>query len=63
MDEIKKAEEEITKTIRKNIRLLMQRHGLVLSRFCEFLENSGEKSFHRSTFTRFMNGKRKVQSG
>ena len=56
MDEIKAAEKEIAKTIRKNIGLLMERHGLVLSRFCEYLENNGEKSFHRTTFTRFMSG-------
>lgn len=56
MDEIITAEKVITETIRKNIRLLMERHGLILSRFCEYLEYNGEKSFHRTTFMRFMNG-------
>lgn len=57
MNEIMRVEEEIAKTIRTNLGLLMQRHGLLPSHFCDYLENNGEESLDRSTFTRFMQGK------
>lgn len=53
----KTSEEIVADTIRKNIKLLMERHGLNISCFCEYLACNGKPPFHRTTFTRFMDGK------
>jgi hypothetical protein len=56
MNEVMKADKEITETIRNNLKLLMNIYGLKTSRFCDYLENNGEKSLDRTTFSRFMGG-------
>ena len=52
MNEVMKADKEITETIRNNLKLLMNIYGLKTSRFCDYLENNGEKSLDRTTFSR-----------
>lgn len=56
MNKVMKTDKEITETIRKNIKSLMDLYGLKFSSFCDYLEKNGEKTLNRMTFLRFMSG-------
>lgn len=53
---ISQEEKKILATIRKNLKALMDLHGLSDDSFCKYLESKGELSLHRTSLSRFLNG-------
>lgn len=57
METMVQKKKEIQKTVRENLKQLMEVHGLTVSNFCNFIENKNEPVLSRSNFTKFMNEK------